>query len=543
MTEEPTKPPILPISGQRNILITSTLPYVNNVPHLGNLIGSVLSADVFARFCRARGINTLYVCVGQQEQTNGTTTETRALQEGISPKELCDKYHAIHWDIYKWFNISFDVFGRTTTQLQTSITHDIILKLLENGYLDEQITMQLFCPESQHTSFLADRFVEGVCPHCAYDSARGDQCDGCGKLLDPLELASPRCKLDGVTPEKRETNYIFLALDKLQPQIKDFVARSSTDGAWSKNGEDITNSWLRGGLKPRSITRDMKWGTPVPSASSLRGYEDKVIYAWFDACIGYISITATYTPEWERCLIGTGEEWTKLHHLSTTDYLTYEGGKFSKSREVGVFGDSAKKTGVPSDVWRYYLLSRRPENGDAEFNWESFISANNNILLKNLGNLVSRVIKFVNSKHCKGVVPDCTEYKDEDALVKGWKDQFNGLLVGYTAELDAVKLRAGLATALAKSQKGNAFLQSLNLSNKLAETEPIKCAAVVGFAVNLLHLLVAMVEPFMPKTAGSICSMLKMESLGIPDDWSADSIKPGHAEKAEEWRRLFGGQG
>ncbi|KAL4795858.1 Methionyl-tRNA synthetase [Aspergillus venezuelensis] len=535
MPEDTTDPPILPIPGQRNILITSAFPYVNNVPHLGNFIGSVLSADVYARYFRPRGINTLYV---QQPKT-------RALQEDISLKELCDKYHAIYWDIYAWFNIPFD--------------------LSENGYLDEQNTTQLFRPESQHNSFLAGRFVEGYCPHCSYGAAHGDQCEACGKLLDPLELVSPRCKLDGATPEKRETKHIFLALNKLQPQIEEFVARSATDGAWSKNGEDITNSWLRGGLKPRR-------------------YEDKVIYSWFDACIGYISITATYTPEWEKwwrnpdnvrlyqflgknnvayhtvifpgSLIGTGEEWTKLHHLSTTDYLTYEGGKFSKSRGAGVFGDSATRKGVPSDVWRYYLFSHRPENGDTECNWEGFISANNNILLKNLGNLVSRVIKFVNSKHYNGVVPDYTQYPDEDALISSWKGHFNALLAEYNAGLNAVKLRAGLATALATSQKGNAFLQSLNLSNKLAETEPIKCAAVVGFAVNVLHLLAAMIEPYMPETAGDICEILRVESVGIPEAWGADSIKPGHvigdakylfsnikAEKAEEWRRLFGGQG
>lgn len=245
------------------------------------------------------------------------------------------------------------------------------------------MTTQLYC--QQHHSFLADRFVEGECPTCDYVDARGDQCDLCGKLLHTLELKNPRCKIDGSTPITRETKHIFLELDKLQPEIETFFQESAETGTWSSNGKHITSAWLKEGLQPRNITRDMKWGTEVP----LPDYQEKVIYSWFDACIGYVSMTARYTEQWEKwwrnpevklhqfigkdnvvyhsvifpgSQIGTGETWTKLHHLSTTDYLTYEGGKFSKSRDIGVFGDSAQKTGVPSDVWRYYLLSHRPRD-------------------------------------------------------------------------------------------------------------------------------------------------------------------------------------
>ncbi|KAI0879028.1 methionyl-tRNA synthetase [Hypoxylon argillaceum] len=560
---------VLPEPGKRNVLVTSALPYVNNIPHLGNIIGSVLSGDVFARYCRGRGINTLYVG-GTDEY--GTTTETRALAEGCTPQELCDKYRVIHADVYKWFNISFDIFGRTTTELQTQITQDIFLKLNKNGFLKERQTTQLYC--EAHQSFLADRFVEGECPACAYPDARGDQCDLCGRLLDTLQLKNPRCKIDGSVPITKETNHVFIELDKLQPEVEAFFRESSAVGEWSNNGKAITSAWLKEGLEPRSITRDMKWGTKVP----LPGYEDKVIYPWFDACIGYVSITACYTNQWEKwwrnpkdvqlfqfigkdnvvfhsiifpsTQIGTKESWTKLHHLSTTEYLTYEGGKFSKSRNIGVFGDSAQKTGVASDVWRFFLVSHRPESSDTEFTWDSFISDNNNLLLKNLGNFVSRVLKFVNSRNYDSIVPDWAEYHDS---FDPFKDDIAKLLTRYIQELEAVNLRSGLSTVLAISQQGNGFLQSNKLDGNLFNNEPSKCAAVIGIAVNLVHLLASLLAPYMPDTANSINKQLCADPLPIPDRWSADSIKPGHKigtaehlfrpikpERAQEWRKAFG---
>ncbi|KAI0535174.1 methionyl-tRNA synthetase [Xylaria digitata] len=544
---------VFPEPGKRNVLVTSALPYVNNIPHLGNIIGSVLSGDVFARYCRGRGINTLYVG-GTDEY--GTTTEARALAEGCTPKELCDKYCVIHAEVYKWFNISFDIFGRTTTELQTEITQDIFLKLNRNGLLKERQTNQLYC--EAHQSFLADRFVEGECPACAYPDARGDQCDLCGRLLDTLQLKNPRCKVDGSVPITKETNHIFIELDKLQPEVEAFFRESSAEG-----------------LEPRSITRDMKWGTKVP----LPGYEDKVIYPWFDACIGYVSITACYTNQWEKwwrnpkdvqlfqfigkdnvvfhsiifptTQIGTKESWTKLHHLSTAEYLTYEGGKFSKSRNIGVFGDSAQKTGVASDVWRFFLVFHRPESSDTEFTWDSFISDNNNLLLKNLGNFVNRVLKFVNSRNYDSIVPDWAEYHEDS--FDAFKEDIAKLLSRYIQELDAVNLRSGLSTVLTISQQGNGFLQSNKLDGNLFNNEPSKCAAVIGIAVNLVHLLASLIAPYMPDTANSINKQLCADLLPIPDRWSANSIKPGHKignaehlfrpikpEKAQEWRKAFG---
>jgi len=283
--------PKLPLKGQRNILVTSALPYVNNVPHLGNIIGCVLSADVYARFARARGYNVVYVC-GTDEY--GTATETKALEEGLTEQQICDKYHAIHRGIYEWFDIAFDKFGRTPTRYQTEIAQAIFRDLHARGLLLEKETEQLFSPGLN--KFLADRYVVGTCPKCQYDDARGDQCDGCGNLLNPTELIKPRCKFSGTTPVLKATKHIFLDLPKIEPALQEWVATQSAKGGWSSNCLQVTLAWIRDGLKERCITRDLRWGTPVP----LDGFESKVFYVWFDAPIGYISITASYTSEWEQ---------------------------------------------------------------------------------------------------------------------------------------------------------------------------------------------------------------------------------------------------
>lgn len=561
----------MPKPGQRNILITSALPYVNNVPHLGNIIGSTLSADVFSRFHRARNNNVLYIC-GTDEY--GTATETKALEEGVTPKELCDKYFVLHRDTYKWFDIDFDYFGRTTTEKQTEIAQDIFMNLYKNGYTHEEVMTQLYC-EGCHR-FLADRYVEGICPKCGYEDARGDQCDKCGSLLEPIELIKPRCKLDGTTPVMRDSTHIFLELDKLEPEISAFIDKSSKEGKWSQNGTAIAQGWARGGLRARCITRDLKWGTPVP----LEKFKDKVFYVWFDACIGYPSITANYTKDWEQwwrnpenvslyqfmgkdnvpfhsvifpgSQIGTRQKWTMVHNISTSEYLNYENGKFSKSRNVGVFGNAAKDTNVPVDVWRYYLLVNRPETSDASFSWKEFILRNNGELLANVGNFVNRTLKFINAKY-NGVVPEFDTTSSHETDVQFLKD-VNALLTTYVEDLEDVHIRSGVRTALEISSVGNAYLQHFGLDNKHFETDPVRCAAAIGHAVNLIYLLSAIFFPYMPSTSASITNQLNVPARTIPDVFDATALLPGHKigkpeylfklidEKMEDvWRKKYGG--
>lgn len=567
---------IEPKENERNILITSALPYVNNVPHLGNIIGSVLSADIYARYAKNRNYNALFVC-GTDEY--GTATETKALEEKVTPQQLCDKYHKVHKEVYDWFGIGFDYFGRTTTPLQTEIAQDIFMKLFENGYLEEKTTEQLYC--EVHNAFLADRFVEGTCPKCSYEDARGDQCDKCGNLLNPLELIDPRCKLDNAKPVPKNSTHVYLKLNDLEPELKEWVAQASEDGSWSKNSKTITNSWLKQGLEPRGITRDLVWGTPVP----LEKFKDKVLYVWFDATIGYVSITANYfkergnTEAWEKwwknpenvdlyqfmgkdnvpfhtvvfpaTQIGTKYNWTKLHHLNTTEYLQYEDGKFSKSRGVGVFGNNAKDTGISPSVWRYYLASVRPETSDSHFSWKEFVTKNNSELLANLGNFVNRLVKFAGAKY-NGVIPqfDAAQIPNYSAF----ENDVNTLLKSYIEAMEAVNLRRGLEIAMALSSRGNQFLQDNKLDNALFTNRPDVSDAVVGVGLNLIYLVSAVISPFMPETRDQISEILNAPALSITDEFKL-VLEPGHnigkaqylfkridEKKIDEWKALYGGK-
>ncbi|KAF8485914.1 methionyl-tRNA synthetase [Russula ochroleuca] len=494
---------VLPKDGEQNILITSALPYCNNVPHLGNIIGSTLSADVYSRRCAGtRNRRTLYIC-GTDEY--GTATETRALKEGISPRQLCDKYYELHRETYEWFDIGFDYFGRTSTPLHTEISQEIYLNLKKDDNLVRQEKEQTYCEDEQNR-FLADRFVEGICPHCNSDDARGDQCDTCGRTLDAVELINPRCILDKTHKVvTRISAHMYVRLDKIQPQTENWIKESWRKGKWSPNSVInsegvLIDARLKSGLRPSPVTRDLKWGVPVPVADDDPDQEmkEKVFCEWsFEAPIGYVSITANLTPEWKQwwfnpknvhlyqfmgkdnvyfhtiyfpsVQIGDGRDWSTLHHLSTTEYLNYEGGKFSKSHNRGVFGPDAKETGIPPSVWRYYLLSTRPETADATFSWDDCVAANNNILLNNFGNFVNRALKFVSSYY-GGTIPEGDTpgpLSPNDEIDSEFVADVNGLLKDYTEAMDAVKLRLGLQTVMLISQRGNLYLQSSGLNKAL----------------------------------------------------------------------------
>ncbi|XP_057766268.1 methionine--tRNA ligase, cytoplasmic [Salvia miltiorrhiza] len=522
----------LPIPGKRNVLITSALPYVNNVPHLGNIIGCVLSADVFARYCRMRGYNTLYIC-GTDEY--GTATETKALEEGCSPKEICDKYHAIHKEVYEWFNISFDEFGRTSSPQQTEVCQAIFKKLWDNNWLVENTMQQLYCDTCKR--FLADRLVEGNCPTpgCNYDSARGDQCEKCGKLLNPTELLDPKCKVCRNTPRIRDTDHLFLELPLLKDKLEEYVSRMSVAGGWSQNAIQATYAWLREGLKQRCITRDLKWGVPVPHEK----FKDKVFYVWFDAPIGYVSITSCHTPEWEKwwknpenvelyqfmgkdnvpfhtvifpsTLLGTGENWTMMKTISVTEYLNYEAGKFSKSKGVGVFGNDAKDTNIPVEVWRYYLLTNRPEVSDTLFTWSDLQAKLNSELLSNLGNFVNRVLSFIAKDPASGygsVIPDAPG-ADSHSLTKALGDKVGSYVEQYIEAMEKVKLKQGLKIAMSISGEGNAYLQESQFWKLYKEDRP-SCSVVMKTSTGLVYLLACLLEPFMPSFTLEVLKQLNL---------------------------------
>jgi methionyl-tRNA synthetase len=540
-------------------LITSALPYVNNVPHLGNLI-QVLSADAFARFCRLRGYDTLYIC-GTDEY--GTATENRAAEEGIGPRELCDRYYAIHAEIYRWFNIAFDKFGRTSTPIQTEVTQDIFKKLDANGFISEQTIEQLHCGHCGR--FLADRYVRGVCPHCGAADARGDQCEACGKLLEPTELKEPRCFSCGSTPVLKSTNHLYINLPKLKDRLENWIKDASVKGFWANNAIRMTQAWIRDGLRERAITRDLKWGIPVPKP----GYENKVFYVWFDAPIGYISITGNLGaetihehkyPDWRAfvddwwknpdevelfqfigkdnipfhtvifpaSLLGSGDQWTMLHHMSSTEYLNYESGKFSKTRGVGVFGTDVMETGIAADVWRFYIFYNRPEKADALFTWKDFQEKVNGELIGNLGNLVNRTLSFV------------TRYYDGKVPGTG----LGGILPprGNKVFWDTVRnYEDAIAEKLERAELRDAFRAIFELSSFANKTfqegepwrrrkggagDPEGPAAAEVLIRDLCHVvrdIAVMIEPYMPQAAERIASFFgltlgkkKKEGIKIP---------------------------
>lgn len=617
--------PRRPLAGERNVLVTSALPYCNNVPHLGNLIGAVLSADVYARYLRQRGVNVVYVC-GTDEY--GTATENKAQAEGVSPRTICDRYTALHKSVYDWFDIRFDHFGRTSTPSQTAIVHEMFWALHEAGLVFPDDVHQLYCAATCNRP-LSDRYVVGTCPRCGYEDARGDQCDSCSELLNPAELLRPRCATCGKTPETRASRHLFLDLPALASAVEGWSKDTQAGGGiWSANAVAMTRTWLRDGLQPRCITRDLDWGVPVP----LEGFTDKVFYVWFDAPIGYLSITAEYAPDhwrewWEAgdrpplpptpssvgqasmpvpaarpstekasagaevaaaaaaspppgakptvelvqfmgkdnvpfhtvvfpaAQLGSRRPWTMVQHLSTTEYLQYESGKFSKSRGVGVFGTDARDTNIAPAVWRYYLLVNRPEAADATFTWADLRAKNNDELLNNVGNFMHRTATFLASSF-DAVMP---ELNGTVAAVVDATASINGELAAYHEAFAGLSLKAALKRAMAVARLGNQFLQTAQPWHSV-KTDRAAAGSALAFSASVVVLLAGLLEPFL----GQGWSTAALARLGVDrtdavvclaDTFSPPLLRGGHrtaakptplfslisAADAEGFRSRFGG--
>ncbi|MEM4267949.1 MAG: methionine--tRNA ligase [Candidatus Woesearchaeota archaeon] len=516
-------------------IVTSALPYVNNIPHLGTLV-CVISADVYARYLKLKGEDVISV-LGTDE--HGTTAEARALEEGISPKELVDKYFKQHTIIYSWFGCNFDCYGRTSSNANHLTTIEIFEGLKKNGFIFEQEIEQLFCEKC--LKFLADRFVEGICPFCAFPDARGDQCDNCGKLINPVEIVKPRCKFCKSMPVVRKTTHLFIDLPKLEPELTKWI--NLVKVRWSANARTMTDAWLKEGLKPRAITRDIKWGIPVP------GYEGKVFYSWFDAPIGYISITRESRQDWESYwkdkktrlvqfmgkdnipfhtilfpafLIGSKQGYTLLDTLSVNEYLNYEGGKFSKSRNIGVFGDDAMNSGLEPDVFRYYLMVNRPENSDTEFAWKDFQEKINNELVANLGNLVNRTLAFI-YRFYGGVVPVVE-------LDNRFIYEVNGRIKAIEALLGDIKLKDALREIMLLSKRGNQYFQEHEPWRKIKD-EPKEADMTIATLALLVKQIGIIISPFLPETSKRI-----MYQMGFDrPSWSglADKVQGINIKKPE----------
>ncbi|WP_432028467.1 methionine--tRNA ligase [Streptomyces sp. 1222.5] len=509
-------------------LITSALPYINGIKHLGNMVGSMLPADVYSRYLRQRGHDVLYICATDE---HGTPAELAAKERGLPVDEFCAQAHDAQKAVYDGFALAFDYFGRSSSAENRDITQHFARRLNENGFIEERAIRQVYSPADGR--FLPDRYVEGTCPHCGYDKARGDQCENCTRVLDPTDLINPRSAISGSTDlEVRETKHLFLLQSKLQHEVEEWVARHEDD--WPQLASSIARKWLNEGLHDRAITRDLDWGVPVPADTWPElAAEGKVFYVWFDAPIEYIGATkewADQDPEnrdWKSWWydvdtdvrytefmakdnvpfhtvmfpateLGVREPWKKVDYVKAFNWLTYYGGKFSTSQKRGVFTDQALDI-LPADYWRYFLIANAPESDDSSFTWEHFTATVNKDLADTLGNFVNRVLSFSRKRFGDDVpaggAPGEAEAKLGQEIAK--------LLAEYESHMESLQFRKAAAALRALWSAGNSYLEEKAPWLEI-KTDKDGAALTLRTAMNLIHLYAVVSEPFIPATSAAM---------------------------------------
>lgn len=513
----------------KKYLITSALPYVNNNLHIGHLVGCWLPSDVYARFCRARGRDVLYVC-GTDE--HGTTSEIAAAKENMSVEEYVDKYRALHEQSVRDFNLSFDLYGRTHTEKQEKLIQDLFLRLEELGMISEKVSLQPYSVKEE--KFLADRFVIGTCPHCGYERAYGNECDKCFANLEPSELINPRSAVDPESPvEMRKTKHLYFRTSAMQDKLREWI---DSRVGWSKTALAIANKWLAEGLQDSPITRDLKWGVPVNKA----GYENKVFYVWFEAPWGYISISQYANDKWADWWRGgddvhyaqfmgkdnvsfhsiffpaqelaMDDNWKTVDVLKGMNFLNFEGAKVSKSTGNGIFLNDAIRE-FPADYWRYALIASAPETDDTDFTSERFADIVNKDLNGLLGNFVSRVCKLT-EKNFGLNVPKSTGVDSE------LQAQVNEKLSELTTALDACEFRASIAALRGLYAIANEYM-TRNAPWALVKEGNLDAAGnVLNECFQLIDLFSRVSAPFIPDSAEKIQSVFVSKSdLSWPENY------------------------
>jgi methionyl-tRNA synthetase len=497
------------------ILITSALPYVNGVKHLGNLVGSLLPADVHARFRRQIGDEVLFICATDE---HGTPAELGAIKADQDVRTFCDAQHAIQADIYRRFGLSFDHFGRTSAPQNRALTRHFYRRLDEAGLIEERELQQIWSPVDRR--FLPDRYVLGTCPHCGDKSARGDQCDYCGTLLDPPELIDPRSALSGDRAlEVKNSRHLFLRQSLLVDKLNDWI-----DGrtGWPPFVVSTARSWLTADLRDRCITRDLAWGIPVPRED----FDGKVFYVWFDAPIGYIAATQEWAAagtgrDWRRwwwnvddvsyiqflgkdnipfhtvsfpaTLIGSGEPWTTVDVVKGFHWLNYEGGKFSTSRNRGIFTDQALEE-LPADLWRWWLIANAPESADTDFSVVKFVADVNKDLADIFGNLANRIISFAHGAFEGRIPAGGTPDDAEQALA----DDLERRIAALRRHHEALEFRAAAAATRAIWDTSNAYLQHAAPWAEI-KSDPDRAAVVTRTGLNLVSICAVLAWSIIPE--------------------------------------------
>ncbi|MEQ8178075.1 MAG: methionine--tRNA ligase [Amphiplicatus sp.] len=564
------------------LLITSALPYINGIKHLGNLVGSMLPADVYARFKRARGEEVLFICATDE---HGTPAELAARAAGQTAEEYCAEQHQIQKTACAAFGLSFDHFGRSSNPPNHRLTQHFAEVLEKNGLIEERTTKQIYSVDDQR--FLPDRYVEGTCPNCGFEKARGDQCDNCGKLLDPMELIDPYSSISGSrNVEARDTKHLYLLQSKMQARVEAWLGERD----FPSLTRSIALKWMKEGLQDRSITRDLYWGIKVLKDGAPRpGFETKVFYVWFDAPIEYIGATeewaeatggnwrswwrldegaedvryvefmgkdnvAFHTVSFPCTILGSEEPWKTVDTLKSLNWLTWYGGKFSTSEKRGIFMDQALEL-LPADYWRWHLMANAPESDDASFTLEHFASVANKDLADVLGNFVNRITRFCASKFGEQVPGEGAYGATEEKLIA----DLDAKIKSYTDNLEAMEFRKAFADLRGIWVAGNEYLQ-VAAPWTAFKTDPAAAAASVRAALNLIVLFAALSRPVIPYTADRMVAIfgLDPEEAGKwPTSAKAalEALKPGHAfapadvlfkkiedEQVAEWREKFGAE-
>ena len=510
-------------------LITSALPYINGVKHLGNLVGSMLPADVVARYLRLRGHEVLFICATDE---HGTPAELAAAEVGVDVQSFCDVAHEIQAKLSEQYQLSFDYFGRTSSKHNHELTQHFARQLAKAGLLEKRSIEMIYSPSDQR--FLPDRYVTGTCPHCNYDKARGDQCDGCGRLLDPTDLINARSTVSGATDlEVRTSASLFLRQSSMADAVAAWVDATPGLGDLPRS---IAHKWLDEGLDDRDITRDLHWGIPVPpdlEGIDPAGLEEKVWYVWFDAPIGYIGATAEWAEangtDWRQwwfgdaaddviytqimgkdnvafhtvsfpiTQLGSGEPWKMVDRLKAFNWLTYYGGKFSTSQGIGVFMDQALKL-ASADAWRWYLISNAPESADTSFTWDAFARSMNTELAGNLGNYVNRCLAFTAKKFSGEDGPAVPAAGDVGDLEHQLGQDVAAKVDEIALHFDAMEMRKATRAIRELWSLGNQYLEARE-PWRLVKTDPEAAQMVLRTAIQLIPIFAAVAAPVIPHSA------------------------------------------
>ena len=521
------------------IFIGVAWPYANGPLHLGHLAGCYLGADIFARYHRMRGNEVLMV---SGSDTHGTPITIRADQEGVSPAEVVERYHADFLETWQRLGISFDLFTHTNTENHERVVHDIFRTLLERGYIYTDTMLLAHCPGCQR--FLPDRYVEGVCPHCSYERARGDQCDQCGRTLDPQDLIEAFCILCGGSPGFRDSEHFFLKLSAFQEQLLDWIREQPH---WRANVSNQTRSFLESGLKDRAITRDLTWGIPIP----LEGYEGKRIYVWFEAVIGYLSAAVEWAASsgqdqkwedfwkdpatrtyyfigkdnipfhsiiWPAMLMGYGNGLNLPYDVPANEFLSLESRKFSTSQNWAVWVPDYLDRYDP-DPLRYLLTINMPETGDADFSWAEFVRRNNEELVATYGNLVNRVLSFT-YRNFDGLIPQAGELDEIDRQVlEAGRTALDD--VGYS--LEHTRFKAAIGQAFGLAQEANRYLDA-KAPWRAIKTDRAEAGNTLNVSLQVLNCLKVALAPFLPFSSQKVHEYLGFDGVVEQEEWDFESL-------------------